>query len=231
MDALRGNRVETALALVCLAGAGLALTEPVWGAALIAGLLLVQGGGYAAAPLNSIAAMRSWLPVDLRPRRFDGLLSWTRAAQPVRRGGLVLAGVSVSLVGLVVFAAPLSGPLPPGLPGEDEEPLTEPAPTPTLVPTTGTEAPRATAPVSTVGSTPPGTTTTGVPSPVATTAPATTASAADQPAQADPPAPEPTPTQATQPAEVTQPPQATQPAQASRRPSPPEPPDPSGGRP
>jgi hypothetical protein len=117
-DAIRGNRVETFLAAVCLVAAAVALAPGGPGALAVACLLLIQGAGYAAAPLNSLAAIRSDLPSDLRRRRRDQLRSWVGVGQPVRRGGMVTGLTALALLALVVFAAPLGGPVLDQLPGD-----------------------------------------------------------------------------------------------------------------
>jgi cellulose synthase/poly-beta-1,6-N-acetylglucosamine synthase-like glycosyltransferase len=107
VDALRGNRFETVVALVCGAAAVGVLLHGTVAAAFIGGLLVVQSVGFAAAPLNSLAAIRADLPADLRRIRRQGLSSWGR---PARRSGFVLAGAVALAVGAVVFAAPVGNP-------------------------------------------------------------------------------------------------------------------------
>ncbi|MGB0190409.1 MAG: glycosyltransferase family 2 protein, partial [Nocardioides sp.] len=106
LDALRGNRAETLLAAVCLAVAVPALVAATPGALAVGALLVVQGVGFALAPINSLAAIRSDLPEDLRRRRAWRALAVV--ATPVRRGGTVLAGSGAALAGFVLVAAPVS---------------------------------------------------------------------------------------------------------------------------
>ncbi|MGZ6804699.1 MAG: hypothetical protein ACXVFU_16775, partial [Nocardioidaceae bacterium] len=112
-DALRGNRFETFAAVVCLTVAGAAFAlRPGVGAAVVGSLLVLQGVGYAAAPLNSLAAIRSDLTAEQRTRR-RALPSWTR----IRPGRTTLVlgpvvGVAGVALGLVVLAAPVGTPLP-----------------------------------------------------------------------------------------------------------------------
>ncbi|MGZ4495641.1 MAG: hypothetical protein ACXVWU_13130 [Nocardioides sp.] len=94
-----------------VAGAAFAL-RPGVGAAVVGSLLALQGVGYAAAPLNSLAAIRSDLTAEQRTRR-RALPSWTR----IRPGRTTLvlgpvAGVAGVALGLVVLAAPIGTPLP-----------------------------------------------------------------------------------------------------------------------
>ncbi|MER7560276.1 glycosyltransferase [Nocardioides sp. NPDC126508] len=108
-DVIRGNLVETVGAAVCLV---MALAVGVTGGATgiaVAALLAFQGVGYALAPINSWAAIRSDLPADLRRRR-ERIWAWSAAAPAARRGGLVLAFSAVMLAGLVALAAPVGSP-------------------------------------------------------------------------------------------------------------------------
>ena len=116
-DALRGNCPESLLATVAI---GMAVVVGVRGGAtgIAVGLLLaVQGLGFALAPINSWAAIRSDLPSDLRRRRRDRR-SWATVGTPVvRRGGLVLVATGALLVVLVAVAAPVGSPSSPGVAG------------------------------------------------------------------------------------------------------------------
>ncbi len=139
-DVIRGNLVETVVAAVCLV---MALAVGVSGGATgvaVAALLAFQGIGYALAPINSWAAIRSDLPADLRRRR-ERIWAWSAAAPAARRGGLVLAFSAVMLAGLVALAAPVGSPDVPEVGDvhgalekkthtEDEEPSTERSPSP-----------------------------------------------------------------------------------------------------
>jgi cellulose synthase/poly-beta-1,6-N-acetylglucosamine synthase-like glycosyltransferase len=131
-DALRGNRLETALALVCAGVAVWSLSRATLGSVAVGVLLLMHAIGYATAPINSVAAIRSELPEELRRRRRETLQSWGRPT--ARRGGFVLVSAATVLAGLVVFAGPVGAPdltdLPDVLqPGEstDESPTDDPA--------------------------------------------------------------------------------------------------------
>ncbi|WP_310962739.1 glycosyltransferase family 2 protein [Nocardioides terrisoli] len=150
-DALRGNLIETALALVCLVGVALGTIGAVGGrlgGAAVAVLLLVQAVGYAAAPANSLAAVRADLTPELRRRRRDARLSWTRVRPGVRRWGLgpVLVA-AVAVAALVVLANPVGGPPVSGLaheavpdhPGRAHPRAPHRTPTPSPVP--GTQHP------------------------------------------------------------------------------------------
>jgi cellulose synthase/poly-beta-1,6-N-acetylglucosamine synthase-like glycosyltransferase len=123
-DALRGNRVETGLAVLCLAGVVLAWVHPSPGRALVSLLLAVQSAAYAAAPLNSLAAIRADLTPELRRRR-QKLPSWsplTRARGRVVLAPLVTAALVAAL--LVVAVAPTQGPQAGDFPGRAQGPAT-----------------------------------------------------------------------------------------------------------
>ncbi|MFJ9392613.1 glycosyltransferase family 2 protein [Nocardioides sp. NPDC101246] len=153
-DVVRGNLVESVAAVVCLM---VAVTVGVTGGATgvaVAALLGFQGIGYALAPINSWAAIRSDLPADLRRRR-ERIWAWSAAAAApaARRGGLVLAFTSVLLAGLVALAAPVGSPKVPEVGdvhgalekksrAEDEKPSIErsPAPETTVDPTQAPES-------------------------------------------------------------------------------------------
>ncbi|MGV3563016.1 MAG: glycosyltransferase family 2 protein [Nocardioides sp.] len=183
LDALRGNRTETLLALVCLGVGAAALAAGTPGALAVGALLLLQGVGFALAPLNSLAAIRSDLPEDLRRRRAGMALA--AVATPVRRSGTVLAGAAGVLTGFVVLAAPVSAPpgslddLPrfPGL--ESLEEATEPA-EPAVGPASRDPRPEATRPsvVGVVAATAGGTAAAAATAPAATARPTRTPSGA-----------------------------------------------------
>jgi len=113
-DSLRGNLVESALAVTCLAGAvlgGLAAASGAASGAIVALLLLVQGLGYAAAPLNSLAAARADMTPEQRRRRREKLLSWSGVTPAVRRWGfgpVLAAGATAAVV--LLFAGPVGAP-------------------------------------------------------------------------------------------------------------------------
>lgn len=160
-DVLRGNLVETVAAVVCLA---MAVLVGVGGGAIgiaLGALLGFQGVGYALAPINSWAAIRSDLPADLRRRR-ERIWAWSAAAPAARRGGLVLAFSSVMLAGMVALAAPVGSPEvpevgdvhgaleekprvakdePEPLPSQAPEATVEPTPTPRSVPSPAASTP------------------------------------------------------------------------------------------
>ena len=120
-DSVRGNVVETLLASLCLVGAlaGFAAATSGTGGGVVIGVLLVlQGAGYAAAPLNSLAAVNADLTPELRRRRRETLLSWTRVAPGVRRWGIgpvLAAGAATAAV--VLVAGPVGAPRLDQLPG------------------------------------------------------------------------------------------------------------------
>jgi hypothetical protein len=105
--ALRGNLTETVIGLSCAVIGVVAVSRGNLGAVAVGVLLVIQAVGYLAAPLNSMAAIRSDLPEELRRRRREMLPSW---GTPARRGGLVLAFGLAAAVGLIAFATPLDGP-------------------------------------------------------------------------------------------------------------------------
>jgi cellulose synthase/poly-beta-1,6-N-acetylglucosamine synthase-like glycosyltransferase len=165
--ALRGNLVEVAISIVCATGAGLALAAGSTTGLLVGGLLLVHAIGYAAAPVNSLAAIRSELPEELRRRRREMLPSWTGPA--ARRGGVLVAVLAGIGLVLLVFAAPVGAPDLTRVPEKvtDVVPGSKPEPTrsPTRAPTSGPSTPGVTS----------GTTgTTSAPAPTAPTATVTT---------------------------------------------------------
>ncbi|HWJ66965.1 MAG TPA: glycosyltransferase [Nocardioides sp.] len=137
-DALRGNRAELVLGVVCAVLAVAVLVRGAGAAGVVVAVLLVlHAAGYLAAPLNSLAAIRSDLPEELRRRRREALLSWGTAG--ARRGGFVLVATGALLVVLVGLAAPVASPDLPvlgdrfgdqadGDDGDDEENEAEPAP-------------------------------------------------------------------------------------------------------
>jgi cellulose synthase/poly-beta-1,6-N-acetylglucosamine synthase-like glycosyltransferase len=224
-DAVRGNRVETGLAIGCLATGAVALTRGTFGASVVGGLLLVQGLGYGSALVNSIAAIRSDLPEDLRRRRLLAG-SWERLAAPARRGGLVLALAGSALAGFVALASPVGSPDLTEIPQRAEDSDEAPSERPTPVRTTPSDTPagtQATTPATTQAGTP----TTGTSGPGgASTAPTAGAptGAPTGPPTAVPTGPATTPSgPPTTPSQATsnpQPTQATQPSQATAHPSP-----------
>ncbi len=225
-DAIRGNRWETGLAAVCAAVAVAALVHASAGSLAVGSLLLLQAAGFSAAPLNSLAAIRSDLPEDLRRRRREWLPSWERLATRARRGALVAAGATLVLVGFVALAAPLGSPdltnIPDQASGGGPEPSrSTPRPKPTssspstIVPGSTPAVPGGASSTNGAGLSP-------VASPTQSAQP-TQANTPTQPAPATQPTQANTPTQA---APSTQPTQAntpTKPPQATSTPSPTKP--------
>jgi hypothetical protein len=203
---VRGNLVEAGLALLCAAGAAAGIAAAVGGAAsgLVVGLLLLlQGAGYAAAPLNSLAAVRADLTPEQRRRRRDPLLSWTRVAPGVRRWGLgpvLVTGAAAAAVLLV--AGPVAAPRL----GERPDRARPPAAHPSIQQTTAVPPSPAVSP-SSPRSLPLATPTSGVASPTvppAAASPTSRGTARPRPTQAPTPGPA-TPTAAptTQPVPTT----------------------------
>jgi cellulose synthase/poly-beta-1,6-N-acetylglucosamine synthase-like glycosyltransferase len=100
LDAIRGNRGETLLAALGIAGIVLSLLHPLGYAGPLTAVLLVWPTiAYLSAPLNSIAAQRAALPTDLRERRrTEFLRSGNARALTAAAGGLAFAGVAVAAV-------------------------------------------------------------------------------------------------------------------------------------
>ncbi len=235
LDALRGNRTETVLALVCLGVGAAALVAGTPGALAVGGLLLVQGVGFALAPLNSLAAIRSDLPEDLRRRRAG--LALAAVATPVRRSGTVLAGAAGVLTGFVVLAAPVSAPPGslddlPGFPGlESLEEATEPD-EPAVGPASRAPRPETTRPsvVGVVATTAVGTTAPAATAPAATARPTRTPSGA--PTSAGQPTGTPGSAATTPTTGATTPPASTQsPGKPTAKPTQASSPTPGGGKP
>ncbi|THI94060.1 glycosyltransferase, partial [Nocardioides sp.] len=107
-DAVRGNRVELLLGAACAAIAALALAQGSVAAVAVGALLLLHSLGYLAAPLNSVAAISSDLPDELRRRRREALVSWS--SRSARRSGFVMVATAAVLTAFVGFAAPVQGP-------------------------------------------------------------------------------------------------------------------------
>ena len=102
-EALRANWAESTLAVLGLAGIGLALSKATALAApLLAAMLLFPTMGYAAAPFNSWAAKRASLPQWLRDRRRTESQRDRRAfAAGAATGGVVV--VAAVVVGALVL--------------------------------------------------------------------------------------------------------------------------------
>jgi cellulose synthase/poly-beta-1,6-N-acetylglucosamine synthase-like glycosyltransferase len=109
LDALRGNRAETVIAVVCLATATAAIATLSTAGLVVGALLAFQGAGFALAPVNSLAAIRTDLPDDLRRRR-GWLPSWGSVAGQATRGGVVLVGAGAAFALFAVLASPVGGP-------------------------------------------------------------------------------------------------------------------------
>jgi cellulose synthase/poly-beta-1,6-N-acetylglucosamine synthase-like glycosyltransferase len=140
-DALKGNKGETFLALLGVAGIAAALTHPTGLAGPLTALLLVWPTvSYAAAPVNSRAAQRAALPPDLRARRrTEFLRSGDMRAASVALGGVAVAGVAVAVV-LTLLApghVPVQGPHVIGPLRGSHGPTATPTPTGSTSPTGG----------------------------------------------------------------------------------------------
>jgi cellulose synthase/poly-beta-1,6-N-acetylglucosamine synthase-like glycosyltransferase len=105
-SAVWGNRAETALALLGIAGIVASLFHAdTFGGALTAGLLVLPTLAFASAPLNSLAAQRATLPPELAARRRTEL----RRGYYVRRGLSAIAGLGAAVAGVAIVLA-LLGP-------------------------------------------------------------------------------------------------------------------------
>lgn len=99
IDAFRGNKGETFLALLGLVGVVLALTHPAsLSSPLLAVLLFLPALGYAYAPINSLAARRATLPPTLAARR----RAEDRRGAYVRRSATALVGIGAAAAASVV---------------------------------------------------------------------------------------------------------------------------------
>ncbi len=180
-EAFRANWAESLLALFGLLAIAASLTRfDTYSGPLLAALLVFPTLGFAAAPVNSLAAQRAALPPELRARRRT---EWVRDRQALvgtaAVGGTaaVLAGMAAVLALLLVPGAhPVSPPhlIPPGHGG-----ASAPGPAPSTGPGSGTPGPSPSpgtpGPVPSSGPNPtggPGPTTPGstAPGPVPTTA-------------------------------------------------------------
>jgi cellulose synthase/poly-beta-1,6-N-acetylglucosamine synthase-like glycosyltransferase len=137
-DAIRGNRGETLLAALGIAGIVASLLHPLgYAGPLTAALLVWPTLAYLMAPLNSLAAQRAALPTDLRERRrTEFLRSGNARAFTAAAGGLAFAGVAVAAVlaliapGNVNIKSPsIIGPAR-GTPAPKSTPSTPPSATP-----------------------------------------------------------------------------------------------------
>ncbi len=105
-QALRANWAETVLGLLGLLGIVAALTRvDGYSGPLLAGLLVFPTLGFAAAPVNSLAARRAALPAELRQRRRS---EWVRAGTARRRaaGGGLLGAVTALAAVLALLLVP-----------------------------------------------------------------------------------------------------------------------------
>jgi hypothetical protein len=109
-DPVRGNVVESLLALACVAGAAAGLVAASTGGLAVGVLLTLLAVGYAAAPANSLAALRADLAPEVRARRRDAP-AWTPATPGERRRGLgpLVATGALAAVALLV-AVPVGAP-------------------------------------------------------------------------------------------------------------------------
>jgi hypothetical protein len=159
-EALRANWAESTLAVLGLAGIGLALSRATALAApLLAAMLLFPTLGYAAAPFNSWAAQRASLPQWLRDRRRTESQRDRRAFAAGAATGGVVAVAAVVVGALVLLLTPshrfqtpnLVGPAQ-GSPAPAHPHQTHtasPSPTPTPASPSPTAVPTTTAPSST----------------------------------------------------------------------------------
>src|SRR5215467_7931919 len=155
-EALRANWAESTLAVLGLAGIGLALSRiTTLAAPLLAAMLLFPTLGYAAAPFNSWAAQRASLPQWLRERRRTESQRDRRAfAAGAATGGVVV--VAAVVVGaLVLLLTPSRHVQTPNLVGPAQGHATAPAhphrthtasPTPTPSSPSPSPSPTATTP-------------------------------------------------------------------------------------
>jgi cellulose synthase/poly-beta-1,6-N-acetylglucosamine synthase-like glycosyltransferase len=106
-EALRANWAESTLAVLGLAGIGLALSRiTTLAAPLLAAMLLFPTLGYAAAPFNSWAAQRASLPQWLRERRRTESQRDRRAFAAGAATGGVVAVAAVVVGALVLLLTP-----------------------------------------------------------------------------------------------------------------------------
>jgi cellulose synthase/poly-beta-1,6-N-acetylglucosamine synthase-like glycosyltransferase len=122
-EALRGNLVEVALVAACLTGVAAGIGARSAGGAVVSVLLLTQAAGHAMAPYNSLAAIRADLTPELRRRRNEKRLSWTRVSPGLRRWGIgpvIAATLGAAL--LFMVAAPVGGPAVGLLPDQSDAP-------------------------------------------------------------------------------------------------------------
>jgi len=142
-DTLRGNRTEIVMAVICLGLGCVVVAQGTLAGAAVGGLLLVQALGFAAAPVNSWAAINTDLTQELSRRRRTLLPSWTRMPGPRRLALWPVSGLAAVAIGSVVLAAPAGNPLGGDLPAQvrGEAPArdagTKPSQRPTPRPTSG----------------------------------------------------------------------------------------------
>jgi hypothetical protein len=182
-DAVRGNRGETLLALVGVAGIALSLTHPHgYAGPLTAALLVWPTFAYAYAPINSLAAQRAALPPELRERRRTEFLRVGRRRQLAgAAGGVAFAGVAAAVV--LILIAPGHGPI--SAPRVFGDARGEPAPSPSASHSPGAKSKPSPSPTGEPRESP-------TPSP--TTSP--TPSPSPSPSPTESPTPEPTSTSA-----------------------------------
>jgi len=182
-EALRANWAESALAVLGLAGIGLALSRATTLAApLLAAMLVFPTLGMAAAPVNSWAAQRAALPQWLRDRRRTEYRRDRRAFAAGAAAGGAVAVLAVVAGALVLLLAPSRHVQTPNLigpaPGPTASPHhTSPAHTPSPKPTTASPSPSRSAVPSTGAPSP----TPTAPSATPTAAPSATSTAAASP--------------------------------------------------
>jgi len=106
-QAFRANWAETLLALAGLAAIAGSLTRPTTlSGPLLAGLLVFPTLGFAAAPVNSLAAQRAALPPELAQRRRT---EWSRERRAVV-GGVAAVGTAGVLATMAAVIALLLAP-------------------------------------------------------------------------------------------------------------------------
>jgi hypothetical protein len=181
-EALRANWAESTLAVLGLAGIGLAVSQVTRLAApLLAAMLVFPTLGYAAAPFNSWAAQRASLPQWLRDRRRTESQRDRRAFAAGAATGGVVAVAAVVVGALVLLLTPSKHVQTPNLVGPAQGPTSTPhphhshtasptptpsSPSPSAVPTT--TAPSPTPPATTAPATPTPSPTGATPSPTST---------------------------------------------------------------
>jgi cellulose synthase/poly-beta-1,6-N-acetylglucosamine synthase-like glycosyltransferase len=113
LDAVRGNWAEMTLAVLGVAGIAAGLSHPTaYAGPLTAALLLWPTLGFAAAPINSLAARRAALPSDLEARRkSEYARSGFRRRVSVAAVGIAAAGgITALTISLLAPGSPVVAP-------------------------------------------------------------------------------------------------------------------------